>query len=73
MIITVGKNGAIPLPDELCAECELDIGDLLLCSVMEDNFSIQLEKFEDQTLSDTQIEAHGYLIRIQALHPKNFE
>ena len=61
MILTVGKNGAIPLPDELCEDSKLSIGDILICTIMEDNRSIKLEKFEDQTLSDKQIEAHGSL------------
>lgn len=73
MIVTVGKNGAIPLPDEFYEYSKLSIGDILLCTAMEDNRSIKLEKFEDQTLSDKQIEAHGLLARVEVLNPKDFE
>lgn len=73
MIVTVGKNGAIPLPDELCQDSKLSIGDILLCTVMKDNNSIKLEKYEDQTLSDEQIEGHGSLTRVEALDSKYFK
>lgn len=68
MIVTVGKNGAIPLPEE----CKLNIGDVLLCKVM-GNKRITLEKFEDQTLTDEEIEAHGLLTRVKLLEPRDFE
>ncbi|WP_448214130.1 AbrB/MazE/SpoVT family DNA-binding domain-containing protein [Colwellia sp. MEBiC06753] len=73
MIVTIGKNGAIPLPDELSEESKLDIGDILLCTVMKDKRSIKLEKYDDQTLSDEQIQAHGLLTRVEALNPKEFD
>jgi bifunctional DNA-binding transcriptional regulator/antitoxin component of YhaV-PrlF toxin-antitoxin module len=73
MIMTVGKNGAIPLPDEFSENSKLETGDILLCTIMEDNRSIKLEKFEDQTLSDEQIVAHGSLTRVEVLNPKDFE
>ena len=68
MIVTVGKNGAIPLPDnvELSEDGKLNIGDILLCTLMEDKRSIKLEKFSDQTLNDEQIVAHGFLTRVEA-------
>lgn len=73
MIVTVGRNGAIPLSGEIIKDNKLNINDILLCTVMEGNRSIKLEKFEDQTLSDDQIEAHGSLTRVEVLNPKNFE
>lgn len=73
MIVTVGKNGAIPLPEELSGGIKLHIGDILLCTLAENKQSIQLEKYEDQTLSDEQIEAHGSLTRVVQLNPKDFE
>ena len=71
MIVTVGKNGAIPLPDN--KECNLNIGDILLCKLTEDKRSIELEKFSDQSLNDEQIKAHGYLCRVEELNPEDFE
>ncbi|MCG7571935.1 hypothetical protein MHM89_18730 [Pseudoalteromonas sp. CNC9-20] len=73
MILTVGKNRTLPLPDELLEDGKLGIGDILLCTVMEDNRSIKLEKFKDQTLSDEQIKAQGSLARVEVLNPKYFE
>lgn len=74
MIVTVGKNGAIPLSEEeLLGGIKLHIGDILLCTLADDKRSIQLEKYEDQTLSDEQIEAHGSLTRVVQLNPEDFE
>lgn len=73
MIVTVGKNGAIPLPDELGDDTKLNIGDILLCTVMQDKRSIKLEKYEVQTLNDEQIKAHGLLTRVEVINPKDFE
>tara|TARA_Y100000588_G_C14238766_1_gene918439 strand:- start:1383 stop:1637 length:255 start_codon:yes stop_codon:yes gene_type:complete len=73
MILTVGKNGAIPLTNELCEDSKISIGDILIFTIMEDNRSIKLEKFEDQTLSDEQIEAHGNLTRVEEMNLKDFE
>ena len=73
MILTIGKNRTLPLPDELLEDGKLSIGDILLCTVMEDNRSIKLEKFKDQTLSDEQIKAQGSLARVEVLNPKYFE
>ena len=71
MIVTVGKNGAIPLPDnELC---KLNIGDILLCQLTEDKRSIELKKFSDQTLNDEQIKAHGALTRVEPLNPDDYK
>lgn len=74
MIVTVGKNGAIPLPEEeLSGGIKLQIGDILLCTLAKNKQSIQLKKYEDQTLTDEQIEAHGSLTRVVQLNPENFE
>ncbi|WP_193988038.1 hypothetical protein [Lelliottia steviae] len=74
MIVKVGKNGAIPLSEEvLSAGIKLHIGDILLCTFAEDRRSIQLEKYEDQTLSDEQIEEHGSLTRVVQLNPRDYE
>lgn len=45
MIVTFGKNGAIPLPPDegFNEENKLKIGDILLCTLMKDKRSIKLE------------------------------
>ncbi|WP_287243200.1 hypothetical protein [Pseudoalteromonas sp.] len=70
MIVTVGKNLAIPLPDN--NESKLNIGDILLCKLSEDKRSIELEKFSDQTLNDGQIKKHGALTRVEPLNPDDY-
>jgi len=74
MIVTVGKNGAIPLPpdEDFSAENRLKIGDILLFTIMKDKRSIKLEKFSDQSLSDKEIKAHGYLCRVEEFNPEYF-
>lgn len=69
MIVTVGKNGTIPLPDN--EEVKLNIGDILLCKFNEDKRSIELEKYSDQTLNDEQIKAHGSLCRVEELNSED--
>jgi hypothetical protein len=71
MIEIVGKNGAIPLPDN--EECKLNIGDILLCKLSKDKRSIELEKFSDQSLNDEQIKAHGSLTRVEPLNPDDYK
>jgi len=73
MIVTVGKNGTIPLPDELNELAHLELGDILLCTLTENKQSIRLEKYKDQTLTDNQIAAHGFLTRIEEINHQNFE
>lgn len=75
MIVKVGKNGAIPLPqnEEFSEENKLTIGDILLCSVVESKRCIKLEKFSDQSLTDKQIEAHGSLCRVKEFNPDDFK
>jgi len=74
MIVTVGKNGALPLPDNelFPEECKLKIGDVLFCKVTGDKRTLTLEKFEDQTLTDEEIEAHGSLTRVKLLEARDF-
>ncbi|GAB1055800.1 MAG: hypothetical protein WAqPseu_26580 [Shewanella algae] len=43
------------------------------CTARENNRSIKLEKFKDQTLSDKQIERHVSLTRVEELKPEDFE
>lgn len=74
MIVTVGKNGAIPLPPDeyFSAGNKLKIGDILLCTLTKDKCCIKLEKFLDQSLNDGQIKAHGYLCRVEEFNPEDF-
>ncbi len=71
--ILIGKNFEITLADEYCEALGIEVGDILLCTLMKDKRSIKLEKFSDQSLNDEQIKAHGYLCRVEELNPEDFE
>ncbi|MCY7295610.1 hypothetical protein [Alteromonas sp. a30] len=59
MIVTVGKNGAILLPQDenFTEENKLEIDDILLCTLTKDKGLIKLEKFSEQPLTNEQIKA----------------
>jgi len=67
----VGKNGEIPLPDNMCDELALKLGDILICEVTKDK-SLTLQKHKDQTLSDAQLKAAGNLTRIIEFNPDDY-
>lgn len=62
--VKVGKNNQIPLPDDLCRELGINLGDILICKLIEDSTKIEMTKHIDQTLSDAEIESEGNLARI---------
>ena len=63
-IVQLGENGLVPLPDELCEELGIDIGDILICEVTADTPAISMTKHHIQTLSDKDIAAAGNLVRV---------
>lgn len=71
-MVTVGQNGTIPTPEDeqLPDEYKFQIGDILLCTVIGDIPAIKLEKFEYQTLTDEEIEAHGSLVMGKSIGAK---
>ena len=73
MIVTVGKNGAIPIPNDVNTKNKFKTGDILLCTLSKDGNSIVLERHKDQTLSDKEVLSHGHLTRVEELNPKDFE
>tara|TARA_A200000159_G_scaffold159771_1_gene178869 strand:- start:3625 stop:3876 length:252 start_codon:yes stop_codon:yes gene_type:complete len=67
----VSKNGEIPLPDNMCDELMLKLGDILTCEVTK-NKSLTLQKHTDQTLSDAQLKVAGNLTRIIEFNPDDY-
>lgn len=59
----LGKNNQIPLPDNICRELGINLGDILICELA-DNSSLVMRKHTDQTLSDADIAVDGNLIRV---------
>lgn len=62
--VRVGKNSQIPLPDDLCRELGINLGDILICKLLESSTKIEMAKHIDQTLSDAEIESEGNLARV---------
>lgn len=68
-LVEVGKNNEILLPDELCNELNISIGDIFICKLTENSTKIEMTKHTDQTLSDAEIAASANLTRVTAYHP----
>lgn len=62
--VELGNNNEIPLPDELCAQLNLNIGDILLCEKGDSTQVLVLSKHINQTLTDAEIASAGNLTRI---------
>jgi bifunctional DNA-binding transcriptional regulator/antitoxin component of YhaV-PrlF toxin-antitoxin module len=60
----VGKNNEVPLPDDICDDLDIKIGDILICEVAANSSSISMKKHCDQTLSDDDITSAGNLTRV---------
>lgn len=75
MIFEIGKNGAVPLPRNsyFSEEDKLKLGDILICKLSDDMKSFVIKKHHDQTLTDEQIKAHGYLCRVEEFNPDCFK
>lgn len=65
--VTLSKNNEIPLPDALCIELDLKIGDILLCQIVDNAPEIIMTKHKNQTLTDEEIASAGNLTRVISL------
>lgn len=65
--VKLGENNEIPLPDDLCSELDIKIGDILLCEVVENSSKLVMTKHSNQTLSDADIASAGNLTRVISL------
>ncbi len=65
--VEVEENYVLPLPDELCHELGVNVGDILICKSASNSVEIEMTKYPDQTLSDDQIVAAGNLTRVISL------
>lgn len=62
--VTIGENNEVALPDELCDNLEIKIGDILIFEAAVDSSAITMSKHCDQTLSDDEVAAAGNLARV---------
>jgi hypothetical protein len=68
--VKIGKNNETPLPDDLCSELDIKIGDILICEAIENSSKIKMTKHCNQTLSDAEISAAGNLTRVISYSPQ---
>lgn len=62
--VKLGKNAEVPLPDSICKELGIAVGDILICEKMSDHSSISMVKHSNQALSDDEVAAAGNLTRV---------
>ncbi|HAK16164.1 MAG TPA: hypothetical protein DCM65_07915 [Acinetobacter junii] len=65
------ENNEIPLPDDLCSELDIKIGDILFCKVVGKSSKLVITKHSNQTLSDADIASAGNLTRVISLPSSN--
>lgn len=62
--IEIGDNNQIPIPDVLCQELGIQVGDILLCEAVASSLEIVMTKHSDQTLNDAEIASAENLTRV---------
>lgn len=61
------KDNVLPLPDALCSELGVAVGDILICEMDKSRSEMRMVKHADQTVTDEQIAAAGNLTRVISL------
>ncbi|WP_423186830.1 hypothetical protein ACO1PK_01035 [Alishewanella sp. d11] len=69
--VTLGLQNEIALPDALCQELGIKIGDIMRFESQPDSSSLIVTKHTDQALTDDDIALAGDLARIFPLGPKH--
>lgn len=62
--VKIDENNLIPIPDLLCEELGLQVGDIMLCEAVISSSEIVMTKHRDQTLNDAEIASAGSLTRV---------
>lgn len=62
--VRLGDNKLIPLPDILCMELGINVGDILICELDDNASKIVMKKHEDQSLRDAQLDSAWNLTRV---------
>mgnify|MGYP005847338339 CR=1 FL=1 len=66
----IGKNNEVALPDKLCSDLEIKIGDILIFEAAVNSSAITMSKHCDQTLSDDDVASAGNLARVFPYDPE---
>lgn len=62
--VTLVENNLLPLPDKLCTELGVDVGDILIFEIADDRTALVARKHTEQTLDDEQLATAGKLARV---------
>lgn len=62
--ITLVENNLLPLPDKLCAELGIKVGDILIFEIADERTALVARKHSDQTLDDEQLASVRNLARV---------
>ncbi|MBT0730153.1 hypothetical protein [Rosenbergiella nectarea] len=65
--VKIGEDSLLPIPDILCQELGIQVGDILICEARVNSSEIVMTKYSDQTLNDAQIASAGNLTRVISL------
>ena len=60
----INDEGLIPLPDMICNDLGIQVGDVLICEAANNPSKLVLKKHADQTLTDDEIALAGNLSRV---------
>lgn len=69
--VTLGHHNEVQLPDALCQELGIEIGDIMVFGAHPDSESLIVTKHGDQTLTDDEIAAAGNLSRVIPYAPEH--
>ncbi|CAM5196375.1 hypothetical protein [Alishewanella longhuensis] len=62
--VSLGHHNEVQLPDALCQELGIEIGDIMVFGAHPDYESLIVTKHSDQALTDDEIMAAGNLARV---------
>ena len=60
----ISDERLIPLPDVICSDLGIQVGDVLICEAADNASKLVLRKHADQTLTDDEIALAGNLTRV---------
>lgn len=62
--VKIGEDSLLPIPDILCQELGIQVGDILICEAVANSSEIVMSKYSDQSLNDVEIASVGNLTRV---------
>jgi len=62
--VKIGEDSLLPIPDILCQELGIQVGDIIICEAVANSSEIVMSKYSDQSLNDVEIASAGNLTRV---------